>query len=76
MALPDRRKNRRVDSSHIFINCRLCWRRIKLEPDRIELTNNATAYRCQMCESSFLIRYEDAVALGVAQPERRSIPEL
>jgi len=50
------------------MNCRLCWKRIKLDPERVEVSNWQIVYRCQLCDSTFLIRTDDAIALGVQPP--------
>jgi DNA-directed RNA polymerase subunit RPC12/RpoP len=36
------------------------------EPERVELDEARAYYRCSRCEATFLIRWDDAVALGVA----------
>ncbi|MEY2448470.1 MAG: hypothetical protein QOH79_1946 [Acidimicrobiaceae bacterium] len=63
----DRRTaHRRPATGSIFLDCRLCWRRIKLRPERVEVVDNTVVYRCQDCESPFLIRWDDAAGLGVS----------
>jgi hypothetical protein len=47
------------------MDCRQCWRRIKLDPTRVEIDNSEVVYRCQNCEQTFSIREADAAALGV-----------
>ena len=47
------------------MDCRLCWRHIKLDPTRVEIDNSQVVYRCQACEQTFSIREADAAALGV-----------
>jgi len=64
----DRRNAQRSGTRPIYVDCRLCWRRIKLDPDRIEITDGRIVYRCQHCESPFLVRADDADALGVPGP--------
>jgi hypothetical protein len=49
----------------IYMDCRLCWQRIRLEPDRVQILHWEYVYRCHYCDMTFLIREEDAVALGV-----------
>ena len=62
----ERRTNPRATAPQVYMNCRLCWERIELKPDRVEpLEPGRYAYRCQHCSSSFLIRLEDILALGV-----------
>lgn len=61
----DRRTNpRTAPPGAAYMDCRLCWRRIKLEPERVEIVDYQVAYRCQHCDSSFLIRRGDAVSIG------------
>jgi len=54
----------------VYIDCRLCWRHIKLDPKRVEIDNSRVVYRCQNCGETFAIRDTDAAALGVS--DRRS----
>ena len=62
----DRRTNPSPTPPRVFMNCRLCWERLQLEPARVErLETGGFAYRCQHCENSFLLRLDDIVALGV-----------
>lgn len=61
----DRRANPTPPKSPVFMSCRLCWRRIQLEIDRVEPIESGYAYRCQHCESSFLLRRQDILALGL-----------
>ena len=64
---PDRRANRnRAPSGAIFVDCRLCWRRIKLQADQVEIVGGTVVYRCQECESPFLVRSDDAASLGLS----------
>jgi len=63
----DRRSNPSPTPPRVFMNCRLCWDRIQLEPSRVEqLETGGYAYRCQKCDNSYLLRLQDIVALGVA----------
>lgn len=62
----ERRWHRPSSPAGLFMNCRLCWQRIRLQPERVVLLDDGLiAYQCQYCESSCLIRTDDAVALGV-----------
>jgi predicted SprT family Zn-dependent metalloprotease len=62
----DRRTNPAAIPPRVFMNCRLCWQRIRLQADRVErLETGGYAYRCQQCENSFLLRQDDIDALGV-----------
>jgi anti-anti-sigma factor len=68
-ARPDRRvMKRRAGPRSIFVDCRLCWRRIKLLAERMEIVEGKVVYRCQHCHSPFLVRADDAAALGVGAP--------
>ena len=53
----------------IYLDCRLCWRRLKLEAERVEVVHWEYVYRCPHCDSTFLIREDDAAALGVRPTE-------
>jgi uncharacterized C2H2 Zn-finger protein len=53
----------------IYMDCRLCWRRMKLEADHVEIVHWEIVYRCPHCDSTFLIRQEDADGLGVLSTE-------
>ena len=57
---PDRRKGARPSGPDVFIDCRACWRHIKLDPQRVEIDNSQVVYRCQNCEGRFAIRESDA----------------
>ena len=59
----DRRKGARPSGPEVFIDCRACWRRIKLDPTRVEIDNGQVVYRCQSCEGQFAIRESDASGL-------------
>ena len=62
----DRRSNPSPTPPRVYMNCRLCWGRIQLEASRVEqLDNGGYAYRCQLCDNSYLLRLQDIVALGV-----------
>jgi Zn finger protein HypA/HybF involved in hydrogenase expression len=39
--------------------CRLCWRSVGLEPERIEATEQHVYVRCPHCGGSFPIRHSD-----------------
>jgi predicted RNA-binding Zn-ribbon protein involved in translation (DUF1610 family) len=67
---PDRRKDAPKPGPEVFIDCRVCWRHIKLDPTRVEIDNSQVVYRCPSCDETFAIREDDAAALGVA--DRRS----
>jgi hypothetical protein len=66
--------NRRTTASietpgSVYLDCRLCWRRIKLAADRVEIVHWEIVYRCPHCDSTFLIRQQDASTLGVLSTE-------
>src|SRR5204863_5031694 len=69
----DRRTNPRPNSSRVFMNCRLCWDRLKLEAARVERTETGYAYRCPNCENSFLLRYDDVLAIGAVPEESETL---
>jgi len=48
-----------------FVPCRVCFATQTLDPARIELVYGHAYFRCPDCGGSTLIRWEDAVALGV-----------
>jgi hypothetical protein len=50
--------------ARVFMNCRLCWERIRLQLDRVQVLETGFAYRCQRCDNSFLLRLEDILAIG------------
>lgn len=60
----DRRFERQDGSGAPVVVCKVCWDRIPLQRERIEIADGRVYYRCQSCEGSFLVRWEDAVALG------------
>jgi anti-anti-sigma factor len=63
---PDRRINRTTTSADIFVNCRLCWHRVQLEANRVEISDSQVVYRCQQCDNTFLIRAADAASLDAS----------
>jgi anti-anti-sigma factor len=63
---PERRVARSPSGpGSIFVDCRLCWRRIKLQPERVEIVDGRVVYRCQHCDAPFLVRSDDAASLGI-----------
>ena len=62
----DRRRASRSGTGPIRVDCRLCWRRIELDAERIEIAEGRIVYRCQHCDSPFLIRADDAESLGLS----------
>jgi len=63
---------RRYPGSHsalpIVTPCRHCAEPQRLEADRVDIHQGRSWYRCVRCEEWFLIRWDDAVALGAAPP--------
>jgi hypothetical protein len=63
---------RRYPGSHsalpIVTPCRHCAEPQQLEADRVDIHQGRSWYRCIRCEEWFLIRWDDAVALGAAPP--------
>jgi hypothetical protein len=41
---------------------------VLLKRERVEMVEARAYYRCPECDASFLVRWEDAVALGVVPP--------
>ena len=68
MSVPERRSRRPGSTRDVYMNCRLCWKRVQLDPARAEVVDWQVVYHCQECESTFLIRTEDAIALGLQPP--------
>jgi hypothetical protein len=52
----------------LTVPCRHCARLNALDAGRIEITDGRTWQRCESCEDWFLVRWEDAVRLGIAKP--------
>ena len=52
----------------IIIPCRHCTTATLLDASRIEISQGRAWQRCDGCEEWYLVRWEDAVALGVAKP--------
>ena len=70
MHQPDRRQASPLSGDGVYIDCRVCWRHIKLDPTRVEIDSAQVVYRCQNCGETFAIRDDDAIALGVRKGER------
>jgi hypothetical protein len=56
--------------------CRSCRTWVPLEPRRVEVVNAHAYYLCPECESHFLIRWNDVVALGRAPTTAVELPPL
>lgn len=52
----------------IRIPCRHCARLHTLDAARIEITDGRTWQLCESCEEWFLVRWDDAVVLGIVKP--------
>jgi anti-anti-sigma factor len=64
----DRRAARRQAAPNsIYMDCRLCWRRITLLPERVQIIDGTVVYRCQHCDGPFLVRSDDAADLGITR---------
>jgi hypothetical protein len=53
----------------IVAPCRRCSQPQLLSAARIEVQDGKAMHRCRACNVWFAIRWDDAVALGVAQPD-------
>jgi hypothetical protein len=71
VAQGERRYKPHADGDPIDAVCRSCWVHIPLLPERVEIIEGRALYHCQKCEQSFLIRWDDAVALGAMKPPER-----
>jgi hypothetical protein len=47
----------------------VCETPVRIRPDGVTISGDQAYYRCPACEASFVIRWEDALALGVAPPD-------
>jgi hypothetical protein len=52
----------------IVTPCRHCASPQTLEAARVDIHQGRSWYRCARCDEWFLIRWDDAVALGAAPP--------
>jgi len=68
----ERRYKPHADGDPIDAVCRSCWAHIQLLAERVEIIESRAWYHCQKCEQSFLIRWDDAVALGAMRPPDES----
>ena len=48
--------------------CRHCATANVLDADRIEISQGRAWQRCDTCEDWYLVRWEDAVSLGIVKP--------
>lgn len=63
-AIRDRRF-RSFDDGPLRVMCRVCFARPLLIADHINLNESRVTFHCPVCGGSSLIRWDDAVALGV-----------
>jgi predicted RNA-binding Zn-ribbon protein involved in translation (DUF1610 family) len=52
--------------------CRVCFARPVLVADHINLNESRVTFHCPVCGGSSLIRWDDAVALGVDTSTKES----
>ena len=55
----------------VSMYCGLCGQRITLDFDRVKIVHWEVVYRCQHCDSTSLIRREDAEAIDAASDRER-----
>ena len=68
--VPHERRHRPATPDLAFVVvCRVCWTHTPLEPEKIDLTDGRAYHRCPQCDASSLIRWGDAVSLGLAEAE-------
>ena len=51
----------------VVVVCRVCWTHTNLAAEKIDLTDGRAYHRCPQCDASSLVRWGDAVALGLAE---------
>lgn len=54
--------------AHLVVPCRHCAMPNVLDVNRIEITQGRAWQRCDTCEDWYLVRWDDAVQLGVVKP--------
>lgn len=54
-------------SEGALVPCRSCWTHFRLDRRRIEIIEARAFHRCPSCDALVLIRWKDAVALGVVR---------
>ena len=52
----------------VAVPCRHCASMNVLDAGRLEIAAGRAWHRCDVCEEWFLVRWDDAVSLGVARP--------
>jgi hypothetical protein len=52
----------------ITVPCRHCATLNTLDPNRIEISEGRAWQRCTTCDDWYLVRWDDAVALGIVKP--------
>ena len=53
---------------HLVVPCRHCATANVLDVDRIEISQGRAWQRCDTCEDWYLVRWDDAVILGIVKP--------
>ena len=67
--MTERRWNPKTAAPTPALRCRVCFRGVKVDAQRIEETVVHIYYRCEHCNCSFPIRREDAEAIQAAAAE-------
>ena len=52
----------------LTVPCRHCAMPNRLDANRIEITQGRAWARCETCDDWYLVRWEDAAALGIVKP--------
>ena len=64
--VPYERRNLSTTAEAHIVVCRVCWTHTHLVVEKIDLADGRAYHRCPQCDASSLIRWVDAMALGVA----------
>ena len=64
-AFPERR-SRRPDGGPRWVMCRVCYSHPVLVADHLDLSECRVTFHCPLCGGASLVRWEDALAVGVA----------
>ena len=62
-------ERRQPSTDRALVVCRVCWTHTKLRAEKIDLVDGRAYQRCPQCDASSLIRWGDAVTLGLADEE-------
>lgn len=57
-----------IPGAPITVPCRHCASPNALEVSRIEISEGRAWSKCTVCDDWFLVRWDDAVALGMVKP--------